>query len=99
MKPEQDNRPESIQNESFEEYRQRVHANDRPTGSSNTIMRAIFGVFMIILYVGVGVLLLINFFNWSPSWAWCRYIVGVVLIIYGLFRGYRQFKGEGYYNQ
>ncbi len=46
----------------------------------------------------MGILLLINAFNWSSDWAWCRYIVGVVLIIYGIFRGYRQYKGIDYYS-
>ncbi len=31
----------------------------------NTVMRAVFGIIMIIVYVGMGVLLLINYFNWG----------------------------------
>jgi hypothetical protein len=41
----------------------------------------------------MGILLLINFFGWDTDWAWTRYIVGVVLIIYGFWRGYRQYAG------
>lgn len=63
------------------------------TGKANTIMRSIFGIIMIIVYVGMGVLLLINFFNWGGDWAWTRYVVGIVLIIYGIWRAYRQVKG------
>lgn len=48
---------------------------------------------MILIYVGMGVLLLINFFNWTANWAWTRYVVGIVLIIYGFWRAYRQYKG------
>lgn len=59
----------------------------------NTIMRAIFGIIMIIVYVGMGVLLLINFFNWGGDWAWTRYVVGIMLIIYGIYRAWRQIKG------
>lgn len=59
----------------------------------NNIMRTIFGIIMVIVYVGMGVLLLINFFNWSGDWAWTRYMVGIVLIIYGFWRAYRQVKG------
>ena len=33
--------------------------------TANTVMRSIFGIIMIIIYVGMGVLLLINFFNWG----------------------------------
>lgn len=58
-----------------------------------------FGIFMIFVYVGVGVLLLINFFNWGESWTVMRYIVGIVLIIYGIFRGVRQFLGTDYYSK
>ena len=69
--------------------------NERPSDANkaNSIMRAIFGIIMIIVYVGMGVLLLINFFNWGGDWAWTRYIVGIVLVIYGLWRAYRQVKG------
>lgn len=63
-----------------------------PTKTQN-ITRTIFGIIMILIYVGMGVLLLINFFNWESDWAWTRYIVGVVLIIYGFWRAYRQYKG------
>ncbi len=64
----------------------------KPTKAKN-IIGTIFGIVMIIIYVGMGVLLLINFFNWENDWAWTRYIVGIVLIIYGFWRGYRQYKG------
>lgn len=73
------------------------YSNDERRGSdsnkANSIMRLIFGIIMIIIYVGMGVLLLINFFNWVPDWNVARYIVGIMLIIYGLWRAYRQVKG------
>ncbi len=53
---------------------------------ANTIMRGIFGLIMIIVYVGMGVLLLINFFGWGGDWAWTRYVVGIVLILYSAIR-------------
>ncbi|MDE6311888.1 MAG: hypothetical protein K2L96_08765 [Muribaculaceae bacterium] len=59
----------------------------------NTVMRAVFGIIMIIVYVGMGVLLLINYFNWDGDWAWTRYVIGVVLVIYGIYRAWRQYKG------
>ncbi len=67
--------------------------HDGGVNKANKIMRAIFGIIMIIVYVGMGVLLLINFFNWGGDWAWTRYVVGVVLVIYGIWRAYRQVKG------
>ena len=67
-----------------EERRRQRQENGDDTGSkANRIMRSIFGIIMIVIYVGMGVLLLINYFNWGGDWAWTRYVVGVVLIIYG----------------
>lgn len=57
-------------------------------------MRMIFGIIMIIVYIGMGVLILINFFGWGPGFMqWMRWILGVLFIVYGLWRAYRQFKG------
>lgn len=64
-----------------------------PESKSQKMVRTVFGIIMILIYVGMGVLLLINFFGWKSDWAWTRYIVGVVLIIYGFWRAYRQYKG------
>lgn len=64
-----------------------------PESKSQKMVRTIFGIIMILIYVGMGVLLLINFFNWQSDWAWTRYVVGIVLIIYGFWRAYRQYKG------
>lgn len=53
-------------------------------------MRAVFGIIMIIIYFGMGYLMLANFFE-VP-----RYVsltLGIVFIAYGIFRGYRQYKG------
>lgn len=56
--------------------------------------RTIFGIFMIVIYVGMGILLLINFFQWeSGPWEWLRWVGGILLIVYGVWRGYRQFSG------
>ena len=76
-----------------ERRRQRLEENDGRGVKPNQVMSTIFGIIMIIIYVGMGVLLLINFFNWNSDWAWTRYIVGVVLVIYGLWRAYRQVIG------
>ena len=77
-----------------EEPRRQRQENGDDTGSkANRIMRSIFGIIMIVIYVGMGVLLLINYFNWGGDWAWTRYVVGVVLIIYGFWRAYRQVSG------
>jgi cytochrome c biogenesis protein CcdA len=57
-------------------------------------MKMVFGIIMIIVYVGMGILLLINFFQWGPGLGeWVRWIGGVIFIIYGIWRAIRQFKG------
>ena len=76
-----------------EERRRRREAESGDAMKPNHIMRTIFGIIMVIVYVGMGVLLIINFFNWGGDWAWTRYVVGIVLIIYGFWRAYRQVKG------
>lgn len=77
------------------DYRLENTDDSRKSGTPGIsgIMRLIFGIFMVIIYVGMGVLLLTNFFGWNTDWAWTRYVVGVVLIIYGFWRAYRQIKG------
>jgi len=64
---------------------------------SNTpkLMRGIFGVVMMIIFIGMGVLLFCGFFNnlFGPGWEWLRWVGGVVFVLYGIFRGYRQFYG------
>ena len=78
---------------SSEQYSGGDDRDNRDVNKANSVMRGIFGLIMIIVYVGMGVLLLINFFNWGGDWAWTRYVVGIVLIIYGLWRAYRQVNG------
>ena len=64
------------------------------TNNTPKIARMIFGIFMIIIYVGMGILLLVNFFGWEGgNWEWLRWTGGVLLILYGIWRAYRQFAG------
>lgn len=60
------------------------------------ISRAILGIVMVIIFVAMGVLLLIGFFNpiFGPGWEWLRWVGGVVFILYGIFRGYRWYNGN-----
>ncbi len=67
------------------------HRGNHP--STPQIMRNVFGIFMIVVYIGMGVLLFLNFFNWDANFTWARIICGVLLCIYGVWRGYRQFAG------
>lgn len=84
------------ENEEFRKYREQMHGVEddrRNTSGTNKIMRGIFALIMIIVYIGVGILLLINYFNWAENIDWMRWIIGIVLIIYGIFRAYRYITG------
>ncbi len=60
--------------------------------STRTILGLSFGIFMVFIYVGMGILLMLNFFGWNDTWTWMRYLIGVILVIYGFYRGWRQYK-------
>ncbi|MDE6286495.1 MAG: hypothetical protein K2L99_05840 [Muribaculaceae bacterium] len=69
-------------------------ARERTSGTGTPAVQGnIFCIIMIIVYVGMGALLLFNYFGWTGDWAWTRYVVGVMLVIYGIWRAYRQIKG------
>ena len=71
----------------------RDNNEDRPSMVPST-MRVVFGIIMIIVYVGMGVLVLINYFQWNtPVLTWLRWIGGIMFILYGIWRGIRQFWG------
>lgn len=60
--------------------------NGAPKGA-----RIAFGILMILIYVGVGLLFIFNVFdiiNITVS-----IIIGAILILYGIFRAYRLYKG------
>lgn len=84
------------ENEEFRKYREMMHGTEEETrpalGGPNKVLRAVFALIMVIVYVGVGVLLLINFFNWDASIDVMRWIVGICLILYGIYRAYRYFN-------
>ena len=71
----------------------RDNNEDRPSMVPST-RRVVFGIIMIIVYVGMGVLLLINYFQWNtPVLTWLRWIGGIMFILYGIWWGIRQFWG------
>lgn len=68
--------------------------NSRNGSGTPQSMRTLFGIIMIVVYLGVGFLFFIGFFDpLFPSWAWMKWVCGGVLIAYGLWRAYRQFAG------
>lgn len=68
-------------------------STEQQTNGTPQLFRTIFGIFMIIIYVGMGILLFCNFFPWVESWPWLRWVGGVLFTVYGVWRAYRQFKG------
>lgn len=85
-------------NEEFQRYRQQMHKSDYEDNEQRpkpSLMRTIFGIFMVLIYLLVGILLLTNWFNYPDTAGWniARWVVGIVLIIYGIWRGYRQYAG------
>lgn len=84
--------------EAFRRYQEQMHGNDDQGDGRRAQprpLRMIFGIFMIIVYIGMGVLCITNWFGYpdNTGWSVARWIVGVVLIIYGIWRAYRQFAG------
>lgn len=66
---------------------------EESTRRKPNVMSIIFGVIMIVIYVGMGVLLLCTqFFANVITIDWIRYLLGSVFIVYGFWRAYRQFR-------
>ncbi len=88
------------ESEEFRRYREQMHPEqydeDGERRRHPAPLRIAFGIFMVLVYVGMGILCLINFFGApadSAAWTIARYVVGIVLIIYGIWRGYRMYAG------
>lgn len=69
-------------------------SEQKKTTATPQMARNIFGIIMILIYVGMGILLLCDYFSWmNEGWTWLKWTGGILFIVYGLWRGYRQFKG------
>ncbi|MBD5329243.1 MAG: hypothetical protein HDS03_05085 [Bacteroides sp.] len=63
--------------------------NNRPEAPKGA--RLAFGIIMILVYLAVGLLFIFNVFDIiNPV---VSYVVGGLLIVYGIFRGIRLYKG------
>ena len=62
-------------------------------------MKLFFGMFMVLVYLGMAWLLLLNIFDWNetPLWNAVRYFFALVFGAYGIYRGYREFRGQHTY--
>lgn len=108
MKEELENKSQDASNldnkEAFEEYRRQMHRSytgrnedgtpERPKRNALTVA---FGLFMVLVYLGMGCLLFVNFFGApdTPVWTFGRWFVGIVLVLYGIFRCWRMIAGVG----
>ena len=54
--------------------------------------RIAFGIFMILVYLGVGVLFILNVFNIDKA---ISIVIGSLLCVYGVWRGILLYKGWG----
>ena len=65
----------------------------------NHLLKMVFGIFMVFVYLGMAVLMALNVFDWSstPLWTAVRWLFAIILGAYGLYRGYRELKGEHTY--
>lgn len=76
----------------MENQHYRNHNNEIKTPAS---MRLWFGIFMVIFYVGIGLLLILankTFEIFTPT---ISIIVGALFCVYGVWRGYRLWKNKG----
>jgi hypothetical protein len=62
-------------------------------------VKMFFGFFMVLVYVGVAIMMALNLLDWpnTPMWNTIRWIFAVVFGLYGIYRGYREIKGEHTY--
>lgn len=62
------------------------NGNNTPKGA-----RLVFGIFMVLVYIGVGILFFTNVFSIDNEVI--SYVIGGILCLYGVWRGYRLYKG------
>ncbi len=67
----------------------RGNYDDRPQPPKGA--RLAFGIFMILFYIGVGILFFLDIFNIDNTAV--SYTIGILLCLYGVFRAYRLYKG------
>ncbi len=63
-----------------------VNGSDAPKGA-----RLAFGIIMVLVYLGVGLLFILDIFNIDNDAI--SIICGSVLMAYGVWRGYRLYRG------
>jgi len=61
-------------------------------------VRYFFGIFMVLFYLAVAVLLATNFFGFAFS-KWLQWLFAALFGLYGLYRGYRLVTGQDFYGR
>lgn len=62
--------------------------------SSPKGIRLWFAIFMVLIYLGMGVLIAMDKVDVFGTNSTVKYIAGCVLVVYGIYRGYRLMKGS-----
>jgi hypothetical protein len=65
--------------------------NGSGTSRHENAAKTMFGLLMILIYIGLGILFLFNFFGWPDNWNLARISLGILFVVYGVWRCYRQF--------
>jgi hypothetical protein len=60
-------------------------------GGLNKVLKY-FGLIMVVIYLAVGIMLLLPRFQISFLYGNSRLVLGIALVVYGLFRAWRSFK-------
>lgn len=65
------------------------------SASTPAVMKKVFGIFMVLIYFGMGGLTIGGFFDiLFGSWHWMKWALGGLFIVYGVWRAYRYFTGR-----
>ena len=84
-------------NKDTEKMPQNDATERRRSASADTpaVMKKVFGVFMVLIYFGMGGLTIGGFFDiLFGSWHWMKWALGLLFIVYGVWRAYRYYKGR-----
>ncbi|MGN1245006.1 MAG: hypothetical protein ACI4UN_00090 [Muribaculaceae bacterium] len=59
------------------------------------VMKKIFGVFMLLIYFGMGGLTYCGYFDiLFGEWHWMKWCLGTLFTVYGIWRAFRYFTGR-----
>lgn len=67
-----------------------IDGNNDITSATPKGFRLGFGIFMVLFYVAIGIVFIMNLFRITEG---ISIAVGCILIVYGIWRGYRLYRG------